>query len=89
MRLGIGDQVAYIAYGDGRAPVELLAERIDAAIQWPGQFASYVEAGDLNVLAVTGDTRVNVLPDVATAMEQGYDVDISMWRGACSPGWHP
>lgn len=87
--LGIGEQVAYIAYGDGRAPVELLAERIDAAIQWPGQFASYVEAGELNVLAVTGDTRVNVLPDVATAMEQGYDVNISMWRGLAAPAGTP
>lgn len=87
--LGIADQVAYIAYGDGRAPVELLAGRIDAAIQWPGQFASYAENGDLNVLAVTGDTRVNVLPDVATAMEQGYDVNISMWRGLAAPAGTP
>jgi tripartite-type tricarboxylate transporter receptor subunit TctC len=83
--LGIGDRVAYISYGDGRAPVELLAGRIDAAIQWPGQFASYVQAGELSVLAVTGDQRVSVLPDVATAMEQGYDIDISMWRGLAAP----
>ncbi len=83
--LGIGDRVAYISYGDGRAPVELLAGRIDAAIQWPGQFASYVQAGELSVLAVTGDQRVSVLPDVATAMEQGYEVDIAMWRGLAAP----
>jgi tripartite-type tricarboxylate transporter receptor subunit TctC len=87
--LGISDQVAYIAYGDGRAPVELLAGRIDAAIQWPGQFASYVEAGELNVLAVTGDARVSVLPEVATAAEQGYDIDITMWRGLAAPAGTP
>jgi tripartite-type tricarboxylate transporter receptor subunit TctC len=87
--MGISDKVAYIAYGKGKAPVELLAGRIDAAIQWPGQFVSYSQAGDLNVLAVTGDKRVSVLPDVATAMEQGVDVNIAMWRGLAAPAGTP
>lgn len=83
--MGIGDRVSFIAYGDGNAPVELLAGRIDAAIQWPGQFVSYQESGDLTVLAVTGSERVAVLPDVATAGEQGVDIDITMWRGLAAP----
>lgn len=83
--MGLADKVTYISYGKGKAPVELLAGRIDAAIQWPGQFASYAQAGELNVVAVTGDERVGVLPDVATAMEQGVDVNISMWRGLAAP----
>lgn len=83
--MGISDKIAYISYGDGKAPIELLAGRIDAAIQWPGQFVSYVESGDLVVLAVTGDERAAVLPDVATAVEQGIDVNISMWRGLAAP----
>lgn len=87
--MGIGDKVAYISYGKGKAPVELLAGRIDAAIQWPGQFKSYVEAGDLTVLGVTGAERVAILPDVPTAMEQGLDVDISMWRGLAAPAGTP
>ena len=87
--MGIGDKVTYVSYGRGKAPVELLAGRIQAAIQWPGQFASYVEAGELHVLAVTGDERVSVLPDVPTAMEQGVDVNISMWRGLAAPDGTP
>lgn len=87
--MGIGDRVSYIAYGDGNAPVELLAGRIDAAIQWPGQFVSYQQSGDLTVLAVTGADRVAVLPDVATAAEQGVDVDITMWRGLAAPAGTP
>ena len=83
--MGISDKVLYISYGDGKAPIELLAGRIDAAIQWPGQFVSYAETGDLTVLAVTGDERASVLPDVATAQEQGLDVNISMWRGLAAP----
>ncbi|NKB27810.1 MAG: tripartite tricarboxylate transporter substrate binding protein [Rhodobacteraceae bacterium] len=83
--MGLTDKVAFISYGKGKAPVELLAGRIDAAIQWPGQFASYAQAGELNVLAVTGDERVGVLPDVPTAQEQGVDINISMWRGLAAP----
>ncbi|MDG2404748.1 MAG: tripartite tricarboxylate transporter substrate binding protein [Paracoccaceae bacterium] len=83
--MGITDKVVYISYGGGKAPIELLAGRIDAAIQWPGQFASYAESGDLTVLAVTGDERASVLPDVSTAQEQGVDVNISMWRGLAAP----
>ena len=62
-----------------------MAGRIDAAIQWPGQFVSYAETGDLIVLAVTGDERASVLPDVETAQEQGVDINISMWRGLAAP----
>lgn len=87
--MGVGDKIAYISYGSGKAPIELLAGRIDAAIQWPGQFASYVEAGDLTVLAVTGDERVAILPDVPTAQEQGVEVNISMWRGLAAPAGTP
>lgn len=87
--MGIGDRVSYISYGEGAAPVELLAGRIDAAVQWPGQFVSYQQSGDLTVLAVTGDTRVDVLPDVPTAAEQGVDIDISMWRGLAAPTGTP
>lgn len=87
--MGISDKIAYISYGKGKAPVELLAGRIDAAIQWPGQFASYAQAGKLNVLAVTGDSRVSVLADVPTAMEQNVDVNISMWRGLAAPAGTP
>lgn len=87
--MGIGDKVTYIPYGDGKAPVELLGGRIDAAIQWPGQFKPYVESGDLAVLAVTGKERVDVLAEVPTAAEQGYDVDITMWRGLAAPKGTP
>ena len=87
--LGVSNKVAYISYGKGKAPVELLAGRIDAAIQWPGQFASYSQAGELNVLAVTGDQRVSVLPNVKTAKEQGVNINIVMWRGLAAPAGTP
>lgn len=87
--MGIGDHVIYVPYGQGKAPVELLGGRIDAALQWPGQFISHAKAGKLNIIAVTSATRVQAIGDVATAKEQGYDIDISMWRGLAAPAGTP
>ncbi len=85
----LGVEVIYVPYGQGSAPAELLGGRIDAALQWPSQFKSHAEAGKLRVLAVTSDTRVPVLPDVPTAKEQGFDVDVVMWRGVAAPKGTP
>lgn len=87
--LGIGDKVVYVPYGRGKAPAELLGGRIDAAIQWPGQFVSHAKAGTLNVLAVTSADRIELMPDVPTAKEQGADIDITMWRGLAAPKGTP
>ncbi|MGE0846806.1 MAG: Bug family tripartite tricarboxylate transporter substrate binding protein [Flavobacteriaceae bacterium] len=88
--LGVGDHVVHVPYDQGKAPVELLAGRIDAAIQWPGQFISHAEAGKINILCVTSAERVSALPDVPTCAESGAkDVDITMWRGLAAPADTP
>jgi tripartite-type tricarboxylate transporter receptor subunit TctC len=85
----MGVDVVYVPYGKGSAPVELLAGRIDAALQWPNQFKSHAEAGKLHVLAVLSAERLPVLPEVATAKEQGYDVESVLWRGVAAPKGTP
>lgn len=85
----LGIEVIYVPYGKGSAPVELLAGRVDAALQWPSQFKAQVDAGQLRVIAATSTTRVPVLPDVQTAKEQGFDVDVVMWRGVAVPKGTP
>ncbi len=84
-----GIEVTFIPYGKGRAPVELLGGRIDAALQWPSQFKSHADAGKLRLLAVTSSERIPLLPDVPTAQEQGVDVDLVMWRGIAAPKGTP
>ncbi|MSO83441.1 MAG: tripartite tricarboxylate transporter substrate binding protein [Acidobacteria bacterium] len=81
----LGVSVIYVPYGQGTAPAELLGGRVDAALQWPSQFKAQVDAKQLRVIAVTGGDRVPVFPDVPTAREQGYDVDMVMWRGLAAP----
>lgn len=85
----MGIDVIYVPYGQGTAPAELLGGRVDAALQWPSQFTGQVDANRLRVLAVTGASRIPVLPDVPTAREQGYDVDLVMWRGLAAPKGTP
>jgi tripartite-type tricarboxylate transporter receptor subunit TctC len=88
--LGIYDDAIFVPYGDGRAPVELLGGRIDAAIQWPGQFIQHHEEGTLRILCVTGAERIALLPDTPTCDEAGADgVDITMWRGLAAPAGTP
>ena len=85
----MGIEVIYVPYGQGSAPVELLAGRVDAALQWPSQFKAQADAGQLRIIAATSTERVPVLPDVPTAKEQGFDVDTVMWRGIAVPKGTP
>lgn len=85
----MGVEVIYVPYGQGSAPVELLAGRVDAALQWPSQFKAQADAGQLRIIAATGAERLPVMPDVATAKEQGFDVDTVMWRGIAVPKGTP
>lgn len=78
----LGVEVTYIPYGEGSAPAELLAGRIDAAVQWPGQFRSFHRAKQLTMLAVTSPKRIVSDKDVPSMQELGFkSVDVVMWRG--------
>jgi tripartite-type tricarboxylate transporter receptor subunit TctC len=87
--LGIADKVIYVPYDGGKAPTELIAGRIDVAVQFPGQFVSFVKAGTARMIAMTGDERVEQYKDVPTAKEEGVDVTLSMWRGIAAPAGTP
>lgn len=88
--LGLADRVIHVPYDQGKAPVELLAGRIDAALQFPGQFISHAKAGTIKILCVTSKDRISTLPDVPTCAEAGAkDIDITMWRGLAAPAGTP
>jgi tripartite-type tricarboxylate transporter receptor subunit TctC len=88
--LGLADKVIHVPYDKGKAPVELLAGRIDAALQWPGQFISHAKAGKINILCVTSDKRISSLPDTPTCDEAGAKgINITMWRGLAAPAGTP
>lgn len=89
-KLGISDKVIYVPYGQGKAPVELLANRVDAAVQWPGQFIPHAQSGELNIVCVTSAQRIPVIADTPTCAEAGAEgLDITMWRGLAAPAGTP
>ncbi|TCO70833.1 Bug family tripartite tricarboxylate transporter substrate binding protein [Rhodovulum euryhalinum] len=88
--VGLSDMAVHVPYDQGRAPVELIAGRLDAALQWPGQFISHHEAGTLKILCVTSAKRISQLPDVPSCAESGAEgLDLVMWRGLAAPAGTP
>jgi len=85
-RLGLPDQVTYVPYGQGKAPVEVLAGRIDAAVQLPGPMMAHQESGQLAFLCVTSAEPVAQLPATPVCADTGAPgLDLSMWRGLAAP----
>ena len=76
---------AYESTGD--AVTAILGNHIDVANSNPGQVTQYVESGDLKVLGVMNEERLEDLPEVPTYEEVGYDVDTSwaQFRGIFGP----
>lgn len=91
---GLGKQTGadfkHVGY-DGAAPAitDLLGGHIDATAVSYAEVSAFVESGDLRVLAVLADNRLESIPDVPTARECGYDVVIGTWRGLAVPASTP
>ncbi|BBE70696.1 Bug family tripartite tricarboxylate transporter substrate binding protein [Oharaeibacter diazotrophicus] len=80
-------KINYIAYsGGGEALAAILGAQVTVGISGYGEFASQIEAGQLRLLAVTGDQRVPGT-DAPTLKEAGVDVVLQNWRMvAAAPG---
>lgn len=72
--------------GGGEAVSLLLGNNVSAGISGVGEFAAYVDSGELRALAVSSDAPAALLPDVPTMVDEGYDVVYTNWRGLLAPG---
>ena len=81
----VGAKTIDVPFGTGQATVNLLGGRIEGAVQLPAAFIAHVKSGDLRILATLGRERDPIFPDVPTAKEQGFDVQLDMWRGIAAP----
>ncbi|MCF6097465.1 tripartite tricarboxylate transporter substrate binding protein [Thermovorax subterraneus] len=72
---------------DGAAPAvtALLGGHIDAVTVSPAEVASHVKSGQLKILAVASEKRLEQFPDVPTFKELGIDVVVGTWRGLAVP----
>ena len=79
--------VNYIAYsGGGEALAAILGGQTTVGVSGYGEFQSQVEAGQLRLLAVSGEERMAGV-DAPTLREAGVDVALENWRMvAAAPG---
>ena len=86
-----GVNIVMVPYkGIGPALVDLLAGQLDVAFANPAASQAYVQSGRMRALAVTGEKRSALLPNVPTIAETaipGYEA--STWWGILAPAGTP
>jgi tripartite-type tricarboxylate transporter receptor subunit TctC len=82
-----GSTGVHVPYkGGAPAITDLLAGHVDVSFQNINAVINHIKAGKLIVLAVTGDKRSPLLPQVPTLAEAGAkDVDVFSWQGIAAP----
>jgi len=86
----VGVKFVHVPFeGGGPAITALVGGHVDAVIGAAPEGVTNVQSGQLRVLGVLGANRLPVFPDVPTAVEQGYDFRLGMWRGVAAPRGTP
>ncbi len=85
----IGAPVIHVPFGTGLAVAALMGGKIDASSQHPAEVLSQVKAGEVRVLAVSSEKRINLWPNVPTMKESGVDLVFDQWRGFAAPKGTP
>jgi tripartite-type tricarboxylate transporter receptor subunit TctC len=86
-----GVNIVMVSYkGMGPALLDVIAGNVDVAFANPAASSAYVQSGRLRALAVTGDKRSTVLPDVPTLAESAMPgFEASTWWGILAPAGTP
>lgn len=84
-----GANVIHVPYGAAQVVPNLIGGHVDSMVQLPGALAGHVSSGKVRVLAVLTTKRDPGMPDVPTAMEQGYKLSLEAWRGIAVPKGTP
>ena len=75
--------------GTGPAMNDLIAGHVDFLCEQAVSVAEQVRAGAVKALSVSSTERIEALPDVPTAKEQGVDYQMSIWAGLFAPKGTP
>lgn len=86
-----GVNIVMVSYkGMGPALVDLISGQVDIAFANPAASREYVRSGRLQALAVTGERRSAMLPDVPTVAESAIPgFEASTWWGILAPAGTP
>ena len=90
MKTVTGVRAAVVTFeGGGDMQINVLNRTLDIGIGELGEIKPQLEAGKLRILAIMGDSRIEQLPEVPTAREQGVDVSVRKFRGLAAPKGTP
>lgn len=81
-----GAKFTHVPYeGGGPAKVALLGGHVDVAAVSLGEVLVESKAGQVRILGVMSEKRLDIAPDVPTLREQGHDIVIGSWLGLAAP----
>ncbi|WP_084451653.1 Bug family tripartite tricarboxylate transporter substrate binding protein [Roseateles chitosanitabidus] len=85
--LQTGTSGLHVPYkGGSPAITDLIGAQVDASFQNVNAVLPHIQSGKLRALAVTGDKRSSVLPNVPTLSESGIKgADVYSWQGVAAP----
>lgn len=91
LKMSTGVELTHVPYkGTGPALIDLLAGQVDMMIAVTASALPHVRAGRLRALAVTGEARSTVAPDVPTLDESGIPgYEFKTWYGIQVPARTP
>lgn len=75
--------------GTGPAMQDLIANQIQVMVDQSANSLPQVQAGKVRGYAVTSARRAAAMPDIPTAAEAGFPMEISIWNGLWAPKGTP
>ena len=75
--------------GTGPAMQDLVANQIQVMVDQSANSLPQVRAGKIKAFAVTAKARSPAAPDIPTAAEAGYPIEVSIWHGLWAPKGTP
>ena len=85
-----GIRLFHVPYGGGGPAVTaLLGGQVEALASGPAAAVGQIRGGKMRALAAWSDKRLEMLPELPTFKELGYDAEFYIWSGVFTPAATP
>ena len=85
-----GIKLFHVPYqGGGPAVTALLGGQVEALASGPAAAIGQIRGGKMRALASWSDKRLELLPEIPTFKELGYDAEFYIWTGIFAPATTP
>ncbi|NLI91556.1 MAG: tripartite tricarboxylate transporter substrate binding protein [Peptococcaceae bacterium] len=84
-----GVQFKHVPMDAKQSTIALLGGKVDAVVNMAFDMIQQEQAGQTKTLVVVADKRLDMLKDVPTMKEKGYDLTLTMYRGIAVPKGTP